>query len=670
MAVFSIESNGMPRATVLEMLKTAALCLAFTGMAATSSGFSLGLDYSVRLTGSDSTVIAAVDDAGSVYLLQTPVASSSAVIKLTPDGGQLAYLKMLGFVATAMDVDSAGSVYVAGPNLVAKLDGRGAGFLYQISITPDCVLTGLAVDNAGHAFVTGYTGATPLATTANAFQPTATAGNSHPFVVKVNAAGTGFDYATYVAGSNGDLAWAIAVNSSGEAFVTGEASSVDFPITPGAFNCTPPAFGGFVPFLARLTADGSSLVYSTFTGGGLSDRPLAVATTLQNSAVVYQQGAGTTTLLRFNPQGTALEFSRTLPASIVYLGSASGMLAVDAIGNTYATGSTTAANFPVKNSLSTCGTSSVYLTVLDPSGNLLQSTYVAGALPDHLGNALALGLNGAVYLTGLADGNFVPTRQIPGVSGDLFLMRLSTSSAPQTVRLACIGNAGSYNAGALAAGEIVSLFGEGLGPAQGVTPTVDDVFPNELAGVAVTFDGMPAPLLYVQDGQVNTVVPWQLTAGAVTTICVSYAGAATNCLARSLSEAAPGLFTSDGLYAAAINQDGTVNSAVNPAPRGSVVSIFATGLGQIMPTPQDGAIMVPPLGTNILPAKIGVTIGGIIFSIVPMDVLYSGPAPFEVAGVSQINLIAVSSPLSVVVGPDFYNPVARSQSFRIHVAEQ
>jgi hypothetical protein len=363
----------MPRATVLEMLKTAALCLAFTGMAATSSGFSLGLDYSVRLTGSDSTVIAAVDDAGSVYLLQTPVASSSAVIKLTPDGGQLAYLKMLGFVATAMDVDSAGSVYVAGPNLVAKLDGRGAGFLYQISITPDCVLTGLAVDNAGHAFVTGYTGATPLATTANAFQPTATAGNSHPFVVKVNAAGTGFDYATYVAGSNGDLAWAIAVNSSGEAFVTGEASSVDFPITPGAFDCTPPAFGGFVPFLARLTADGSSLVYSTFTGGGLSDRPLAVATTLQNSAVVYQQGAGTTTLLRFNPQGTALEFSRTLPASIVYLGSASGMLAVDAIGNTYATGSTTAANFPVKNSLSTCGTSSVYLTVLDPSGLLPSS---------------------------------------------------------------------------------------------------------------------------------------------------------------------------------------------------------------------------------------------------------------------------------------------------------
>jgi uncharacterized protein (TIGR03437 family) len=657
------------------MLKIAALCIALTGMAATSLGFPLGLDYSVRLAGTDSPVVTAVDGAGSVYILQTLEASSSSVIKLTPDGGQIAYVMMLGFSATGMAVDSAGSVYVAGPNLVAKLNTQGAGFVYRISITPDCVLTGIAVDNSGHSFVTGNTGATPLPTSTNAFQPTATADNSHPFVVKVNAVGTGFDYATYVAGSSHDLALAIAVNDAGEALVTGRAVSVDFPTTPGAFNRTPPAaIGGLVGFLARLTADGSSLIYSTFTGGGFFDQPLAVATTPQGGAVVYQQGAGTgaATLLRFNPQGTTLEFSRTLPASILSVLSAPGILAVDAAGNTYATGFTSAANFPVKDSLSACGNSSVYFMVVDPSGKVLQSTYVPGELPNHSANAVALGPNGVVYLAGLADSSFIPTRQIPGVSGNLFLMRLSTSIAPQTVQLACLGNAGSYNTGALAAGEIVSLFGQGLGPAQGVTPTVStgDGFPTEFVGVTVTFGDTPAPLLYVQDGQINTVVPWHLTAGATTKICVSYVGATTNCMTRSLLAAAPGVFTSDGLHAAAINQDGTINSAANPATRGTSVSIFATGLGQVTPMPQDGAITIPPLGTNVLAANLAMIAGDIPFFIVPLEPQYAGPAPFEVAGLSQINLVAVSNSLSLVVGPDFYNPLGRSQRFLIHVDGQ
>jgi uncharacterized protein (TIGR03437 family) len=662
------------------MLKTTALCVAFAAVAA-GAGFPLGLDYSVGLPGSNSMLIAAVDGAGSMYLLNTagtntlvpttvlggPVPLSSYVTKLTPDGGRIAYITMLGFVATAMAVDSKGSVYVAGPNLVAKLDTGGASFVYQISIAPGCFLAGLAVDNAGHAFVAGTTNTTPLATTPNAFQPTAAAGFSHAFVVKLNAGGTGFDYATYLAGSSVDSARAIAVNGSGEAFVTGQSYSAGFPTTPGAYNRTPAATkGGAAPFLARLSADGSSLVYSTFTGGS-ADQPFAVAVSPQGSAVVYQQGSRAAILLRFNPQGTALEFSRTLPAFL----SAGGNLAVDAAGNTYATGSTTDANFTVKNSLSACGASSVFLTVADPSGNLLQSTYVAGASPTAEANALALGLNGAVYMAGLADSSFVPTQQVSGVSGgSLFLVRLSASSVPPTVHLACLGNAGSFQSGTVAAGEIISLFGEGLGPVQGVTPTVSaqDSFPVELAGVAVTFDGTPAPLLYVQDGQINTVVPWHLTTGATTKVCVSYGGATTNCVTRTVSAAAPGVFTFDGVYAAAINQDGTVNSAANPAPIGSAVAIFGTGLGQVTPMPRDGAITALPLGTDMLPTKIGVLMGGIIFSIVPMDVEYAGPAPLEVAGVSQINVAASPNQMSLVTGSDFYNPVGRSQAFLIHVA--
>jgi uncharacterized protein (TIGR03437 family) len=252
-------------------------------------------------------------------------------------------------------------------------------------------------------------------------------------------------------------------------------------------------------------------------------------------------------------------------------------------------------------------------------------------------------------------------------------MRLSASSAPQTVHLACLGNAGSFQSGTVAAGEIISLFGEGLGPAQGIAPTVSaqDSFPVELAGVAVTFDGTPAPLLYVEDGQINTVVPWRLTTGSTTKVCVSYAGTATNCVMRSVSAAAPGVFTFDGDYAAAINQDGSVNSATNPARIGSAVAIFGTGLGQVTPMPRDGAITALPLGTDMLPTKIAERMGAIIASsFFPVDVQYAGPAPFEVAGLSQINVAASDSQMYLVTGSDFYSPVGLSQRFFIHVARQ
>ena len=95
----------------------------------------------------------------------------------------------------------------------------------------------------------------------------------------------------------------------------------------------------------------------------------------------------------------------------------------------------------------------------------------------------------------------------------------------------------------------------------------------------------------------------------------------------------------DGTYAAAINQDGTLNSASNPLPSGAVVTIFATGLGPLSPTPSDGAIMQPPLAGDTLPVYIN-WLGppnGFFDPIIGALPQYAGPAPFEVAGVSQIN---------------------------------
>jgi uncharacterized protein (TIGR03437 family) len=251
------------------------------------------------------------------------------------------------------------------------------------------------------------------------------------------------------------------------------------------------------------------------------------------------------------------------------------------------------------------------------------------------------------------------------------LTKLSTATPALPIPLACVGNAASSNAGDIAPGEIVSLFGQGIGPAQGVQPDVSPRggFPMRLANTLVTFDGTPAPLIYVQDGQINAIAPWRLTAGRTTNICVSYNGAAASCIQRAVVAAAPGVFTTDGTHAAALNQDGTVNSPSNPAKAGSIVSIFATGLGPLTPAPSDGAILDAPLPANVLPVMAATIIGGIAFSLVGVPVQYAGPAPLEVAGVSQINFTAGGNTMVVVVGPDlFVNGAVMSQWFSVSVA--
>jgi hypothetical protein len=130
-------------------------------------------------------------------------------------------------------------------------------------------------------------------------------------------------------------------------------------------------------------------------------------------------------------------------------------------------------------------------------------------------------------------------------------------------------NAATFEAGAVAPGELVSLFGTRLGPQRGVQPqaTLQSPFPTQVANVEVTFDGTPAPPLWVQDAQINVVAPWSLTPGQTTEVCVSYNNANGNCLTSQVVQTAPAVFLVDGTYAAALDQDGSINSLNNPAAR-------------------------------------------------------------------------------------------------------
>lgn len=129
-----------------------------------------------------------------------------------------------------------------------------------------------------------------------------------------------------------------------------------------------------------------------------------------------------------------------------------------------------------------------------------------------------------------------------------------------------------------------------------------------------------------------------INAGNSTEVCLSYKGSKTNCQNVPVLAAATGVFTVDGIHAAALNQDGTVNSADHRAPPGSIVAVFATGLGPIQPAQADGSLVEFPLPMNVL----GVQVFDLEQSPagpqnIPLEVTYAGPAPYIVAGVSQVN---------------------------------
>jgi uncharacterized protein (TIGR03437 family) len=229
------------------------------------------------------------------------------------------------------------------------------------------------------------------------------------------------------------------------------------------------------------------------------------------------------------------------------------------------------------------------------------------------------------------------------VARELDLVTLAPQTSGSPINFTCIGNSATLTGAALAPGEVVSLFGVGFGPPTPATAQVgtDQRFPTSLSNTQVTFNGIAAPLIYVSSNQINAVAPFGLSPDSTAQACVIFDGKATNCMTVLVRAAAPGIFLNPATpnLAAAINQDGTVNSQQDAAPGGSVVSLFVTGLGPITPAPEDGSLVQFPLPTQNL--KVQVQIPNPDFhNPLPYfaEVLYTGPAPFEINGMSQINI--------------------------------
>jgi uncharacterized protein (TIGR03437 family) len=186
-------------------------------------------------------------------------------------------------------------------------------------------------------------------------------------------------------------------------------------------------------------------------------------------------------------------------------------------------------------------------------------------------------------------------------------------------------SAASLLPGPVAPGEIIVIFGAGLGPQSGVAGALDSsgVLANLLSGAEVRFDGVPAPMFYAQFGQINVQVPYTVAGNAVTHVQALYQGISAGSLDLAVVSAAPAVFP------VVANPDGSPNSAIAPTTLGSILTFYATGEGLTNGPNVSGQAAAAPYPSPVLPVTL--TVAG--FSA---QILYAGSAPGAV-GLLQVN---------------------------------
>jgi hypothetical protein len=605
------------------------------------------LVYSTYLGGSGDDVGSgiAVDGAGSAYVtggtsstnfpIQAPYQATNQgqygngnvfVTKLTPAGNALVY-----------------STYLGG-------SGRDFG-------------SGIAVDGAGSAYVTGLTESTNFPTQ-SAYQATFQGGTLDAFVTKLTPAGNALAYSTYLGGSGDDYGNGIAVDAAGSAYVTGFSGSANFP-TKSPYQAK---LNGFpAVFVTKLTPAGNALVYSTYLGGaGMAG---GIAVDGAGSAYVtgetgspdfptqspYQgtyQGSGDVFVTKLTPAGNALAYSTYLGGSGIDYGNG---ISVDAAGSAYVTGFTGSTNFPTQSPYQATqgGLYDAFVTKLTPAGNaLVYSTYLGGGGVDDVGRAIAVDGAGSAYVTGW--------------------------SGAVVSKLALAGNALVYSTylsgGGTHVGYGIAVDGAG---AVYVTGQTESNFPTQ-SPYQATFQGGTLDAFVAKLSGIGAAGGLSLSPSSMAfTATAGQGGPAAQTLSvastGSLGFTATATTTSGGNWLSATPNSGTtptnLNISVNPA--GMVagtysgnVTISSTGASN---SPQSISVALtvtsaPTISVSSSPLNFIYQSGGSLPQAQVVTVLASSPAAFTAAA-SEGNWLAVTpnsgtTPvnLSISVNPGGLNP--------------
>ena len=592
--------------------------------------------------GLDRALAVAVDPSGNIYIAGTTTSSdfpvsnalqsqnsqfgAGFIVKLSPDGKTLLYSTYFGGLAgataiNALATDSSGNLYLTGATFAADFPHTAgmptavvtqnanaplgspisAAFVASISAAGDKILfagtvggttdicsagphdcAGLTISTAGGAlaldaarnvYFGGNTNTTDLPATSGAFLTQGIGA----FVGKIAANGTGLAYLTLIGSaaelSNGpqstpaNILSSLTADSAGNVYIAGATGDPKFPVTPGAFQ-------------------------TAFAGGPVS----AFGVPVNTDGFVA----------KLNPSGSALVWAS-------YLGGAGNdavnSLAVDAAGDVWAAGNTASASFPNAQGWSNGGD---FLAEFAPSGAALPwaARYPNGTA----GRAVALDTTAFIHTAGAT-----------GIVSEI------ASTTPPSPKVFGLGNViGGSLAGRVAPAEVISLYGPNIGPATPVTATpTGGKYPTSLGGVQVVIGGIPAPLLYVSAGQINAVVPMELTLQSASAVQIFSSNLTSTPLFPLWID------TSDGeIFPGVLNQNGSLNSQTNPAKLGSVVFFYATGFQTWFPNLADGQIATQAQSVFCPTGSCLASEGAI---------LYEGAAPGIVAGVTQINLQLNSS---------------------------
>ena len=351
------------------------------------------------------------------------------VTKLNSSGSALAFSTYIGGSdfdqANSLAIDSQDNTYITGATsssnfptssdvyqktlkgsqnvFVAKLNSNGTALVYSTLIggNEKDGAASIALDIDGNAYISGNTSSTNYPVSTNAYQKSLN-GQQNPFITKLNPAGSGLVYSTYIGGNNIDNGAALAIDSHKDAYLVGSSTSANFPITGGAYQTTLKGYQNV--FVSKLDSSGSNLIYSTFIGGSGNDMGIFIT--------------------------------------------------VDSSGDACFTGGCNSSDYPTTNDAFQNnyggGNSDAFVSELNSTGsNLLYSTFLGGS-NDEKGYSISLNDSGKVYITGNTSSPNYPTtigayQNVYAGGTDAFLTKLSLITAPNTVSLVSPPNNSSGN---------------------------------------------------------------------------------------------------------------------------------------------------------------------------------------------------------------------------------
>jgi uncharacterized protein (TIGR03437 family) len=574
---------------------------------------------------------------------------------------------------------SAASPAPASSGFVAKLSADGSQAIYSslLGASKGVTISGLAIDSSGAPYIVGSTQAPDFPTTTNVPQPklptTMCQRNStnpfqpiadlatYGFVSKLNVAANSLVYSSFITGSCGSYGQGITVDAAGEAVVVGTTTSPDFPVTANAYQSTfpgGPAASIIYPnpvnfgFVSKLSAAGDKLIASSFIGGGFFTQANAVALDSSGDAYItggtwgitpgatpgayqtkvnsgcpptisigpgpeYPLGGSDAYVLKLDPGLSSAQY-------LTYLGGicddAGTSIVLEPSGNVWVAGAGSQ-GFPLVTPYELSGD---FVSEFNPDlSQLLFSSFSDGA-------NLAIDPSGSIYVSGTAQyATSVHKNGGYGSGNTAVLVKIDPASAPPVI-VNSIGPTASavafppeFSYG-IAPGELISITGQHLGPSATVMAQLDSTgrLPFQVDSISVSFDGYIAPLISVQDGLIVAFAPFEISGTSEVTVTVD--GQKSNSVRVAVTPVAP-------YFLAITNQDGTANSASHPAPQGSVVTFYLTGLGVTSPLSQDGSVNAAPLPVPVTPITIYMNEN-------QLQPQYVASADGLVAGITQVNV--------------------------------